>query len=501
MDEVVLVLAAMIRYTKTMQRWGKNISYLLISWLLTLWPVTIFASSHLESDIRTGQDLVQTLELKTDGSVLIDNQPSSKIKLDSLDDRYLVRYKAIDVPNQLVPMLNITFRLPETVSTRQVKPAMIAVHGVNAYRILSVNERTINFNASGIGPEAEITLTVELPKQALKLSPLRTLSSNIQTLSLRNWFAIAIIVPSLMLLYALGLWLYRFRDILVRPASIVLTSPPSTLPPAMVGALIHGYVSYREIAATLIDLGLRGYIDIIYRGPGDFGFGQKRQWQTDRKLQDFERRILEQLFTSSVVSNRTTIDSRLNKHIWSESISQAVEDIYRQMVSLGYFPKNPQGIHLSIRFVGMIIFFCSAIGMAVSLLFFSQQPLVVIPWVVSLIASPIIIQAALLVPRRTEAGRDQAAKWLAFRQFLRAPTNVDAKDAREIFEQYLSYSIVLESEGYWTGYFNSLPVRVPDWYFSQSQYINSYEKLAQTLFGIIGFIGQKFSLSRKPTAI
>lgn len=465
--------------------------------------LSLIGSAHLAwaQDSSFQSVIDQQVVIQSSGDILINGQPSRQIKFDLLADKYVMRYKVVDQPDQAIARVAVTVQLPDGVSAHESRPIIYAVHGVARSEAIITDSSTVLFTAEEIGPEAQVTFTLDLPPGSIQLNLWQRLLVASERVGFVHWLTVALVVPGAILLYGLLLLRSRWADISLQPSLQPQVQPPAHLPPALVGVLLHGYVGMREIAATLIDLAVRGYIDIIYRGEGDFGFSQKRQWQNDPKLQPYEKLFLEQIFTEQLVSNAPTINKRLNQHVWSESVSQGIEEIYQTMTRLGYFQEDPKQLHLRIRTIGIILFFVSVFGLAVSLLFFNEHLLLVLPWLAAVITSPLITRFALLVPRRTPSGREQAARWLSFKAYLAEPVAARFDNERDQYEQWLAYSIALAIEGQWTARFAAMPCQLPSWFFSQGVLVVSYPQLASLVFQVIGFVGHKFSFSRKPTAI
>lgn len=473
----------------------------LIHFILLVFSLSVVAVCPAFAQTSSFQSTIDdTVIIKTNGHTLLNGQKNSHIKLDILPDKYVWRYKVIDQPPQPLGSVRVTVQLPPTVSAEAVKPTVYAVHGVESYQSTVASPSTLVFSANNLSQEASLTLTIDLPLSAIQLSFFDRTLASAERLPTRVWLLIAIVIPSLLLLPGLALLVARWRDITLQPTNQPQVSPPANLPPAMVGVLVSGSVGLREIAATLIDLARRGYIDIIYHADGTFGFSQKRQWQSDRQLQPFERYFLTEIFNQTPVSTAKEINQKLNRSLWSETVSLAIDSIYQDMSRLGYFATDPRQVHVTIRFIGIVVFFVAVLGLAASLFFFNQQPWTALPWLVAMIVSPLIIRLALLVPRRTAAGRDQAARWLAFQRWLAEPNAVAYRDQAQVYEQFLAYAVVLSVERPWTARFSGLAAKLPDWFYAQGVVIDSYPRLATTLFAIIGFVGSKFSFSRKPTA-
>ncbi len=447
--------------------------------------------------------LEQSVVLTRDGQILIDGSTNNEAKLDILNNEYGFRYKVIDKPGYILDRLVIRLLLPENIPASAVNPSILAVHGVDDSTVRIIDQSTVEYTAMNVQGTATVTLVAHIPKTGLEVSGWRQLIVRSEALPIQVWLIIAASIPGLMILFGIIIYLLNFRDTFLRPQPLQTNQLPARLPPAMVGALITGTIGMREISATLIDLAQRGYIDIIYRDNGNFGFSRKRQWQNDKNLLEYERLLLDEIFSQDFLSYGEQIDKKLNKHVFNEAISKSIESVYAQMVALGYFRKDPRAAHAPIRFAGMIIFFLSVLGLLSSLLFVDRQPLIVVPWLVSIVTAPFLLRIAVAVPPRTEAGRVQAGQWLSFGRLLANGMTIKEAVAADLdlFERYLSYAVVLGVEGEWTANFAQVPYRVPDWFFSDQLFIDSYNAMAQALFSIIGFVGHRFSLSRQPNAV
>jgi hypothetical protein len=75
-----------------------------------------------------------------------------------------------------------------------------------------------------------------------------------------------------------------------------VNSLPMAIPPAIVGVLVHQKVRAREIAATLVDLAIRGDILIIDRERG-FAFGKGK---FDQRLLGYEKILLSKIFRNNL---------------------------------------------------------------------------------------------------------------------------------------------------------------------------------------------------------
>lgn len=446
-----------------------------------------------------GRDLKRSLVIGADGRLLVDGRVSREASLNVLPDALEVRYKVLDQPGISFNQVTVEITLPPTVEAAAVEAHVYAVHGVADYQLERLSGQTMRLSAIGVGPSASLTVALKLPQSAITLSIWGRWRLALERFSVGQWLAIGSVPLLAVAIMATMLVVRQRRDLFLPPAKPI-DQPPSSLPPAMVGLLLYGSITMREIAATLIDLAERGYIDIIYRGPADFAFSQKRDWQGDRRLQPHERDFLAQLLVEpGVISQGEAVENQLNKSIWSETVSVAIEQIYRQMGQLGYFADSPRHYRSVIQGMAMTLFFISIIGLALTLRLIGDQSWLALPWVLTFLIAPFLTRLADLVPRRTPAGREQTVLWLGFRAMLARPTAIDSRFKADLYPKYLAYAIALRCERQWTARFGHLPCQLPDWFFSQTVRIDHYDELATALFGVIGYVGQKFSVSRKPT--
>lgn len=445
----------------------------------------------------------KTIKIDTNGRVY-DGAKQIRPQWDILPEKHVFRYKVIEDSSAAFDSFRVLIQLPTTVVANEVRANIIAVHGVRGARIVPVDEHFLLAAAESVDIGSSITITVDLPSTAITFSTAKRLVVWIDDFTPAQWVLIALAMPMVVGIFFLFQAAVARKDIWLKPHPTPVTSPPSQLPPALVGTLINGYVGVREIAATLVDLARRGYIDIIYESEENFAFSQKRRWESDAKLREFEKLLLKQIFGSeegSVITTDKQISHQLNAHLWSDAISRSVLNVYALLEELGYLKKNLRQVPLLYRFIGMLMFFGSVAGLGLTVYIFNDRFLLTTPWLVGLIFAPFFNRLALLAPRRTTEGREQAAQWLAFKNYLSYPAAANYTSERELFEPYLAYAIALGVETQWTGRFNSLAVTLPDWFFVRGTTVSTYSDLALTLFSIIGFVSRKFSFSRRPTAV
>ncbi|MCA9859385.1 MAG: DUF2207 domain-containing protein, partial [Thermomicrobiales bacterium] len=221
-----------------------------------------------------------------------------------------------------------------------------------------------------------------------------------------------------------GLWYTRGRDPQVGPVASFLSSPPSDLPPGAVGVLLDETADQRDVVATLVDLGNRGVIKLEEtRSDGFFGIGSSSDYTITLQrvpdgLRPFEKTLLEALFGSTMDVGESVKMSEAGARFQGSS-ERIKQQLYSEVVSRGYFEDEPDAIRKRYRSIGVTAFILSALLGCVGISFFSgTAPLVWLPVIVLLILSFIMIVLSSRMPRKTQAGAEEAAKFQAFKTYL-----------------------------------------------------------------------------------
>jgi uncharacterized membrane protein YgcG len=92
-------------------------------------------------------------------------------------------------------------------------------------------------------------------------------------------------------------------------------------------------------------------------------------------------------------------------------------------------------------------------------------PLVLVPLFAAVVIGLILIAVGGAMPRKTQAGAEAAAKWLAFRRYLDEIEHYDnVENAKTIFNRYLPYAVAFGLERSWVNKFASVGAPAPTWY-------------------------------------
>lgn len=363
-----------------------------------------------------------------------------------------------------------TITLPEGISPQKytgtedhlVAAYLNDVQTTDVVTTVSEDERVITFDTQrAIMPGEKLDVRVQFPHGLLA-----TPTPNWQASEQRDdALGLGVLALSLLLLVVgpLGvvlLWYTRGRDPklgIVVPDYI--TEPPDRLPPAMAGSLIDEKVDMQDIMATLVDLAHRGYV-LMEEEKRSYTFTRTDKQDTD--LRGFERSFLNDIFRGE---NSRSLNSLQYK--FAGKIPGLRNQIIEELVKEGYLPRAPQSVRNGYTAVAVFVLL-----LGIASLFFlgiflgSNAGLVCFP-VFAIIATAIaLFIAARHMPQKTVKGAESAAKWVAFRTYLkniREYTDIEASG--DIFEKYLAYAVAFGLERSFITTFSQSPMTtIPPWY-------------------------------------
>ncbi len=363
-----------------------------------------------------------------------------------------------------------TITLPEGISPQKyigtedhlVAAYLNDVQTTDVVTTVSEDERVITFDTQrAIMPGEKLDVRVQFP-HGLLAAP----TPNWQASEQRDdAIGLGVLALSLLLLVVgplsvVLLWYTRGRDPklgIVVPDYI--TEPPDRLPPAMVGSLIDEKVDMQDIMSTLVDLAHRGYV-LMEEEKRNYTFTRTDKQDTD--LRGFERSFLNDIFRGE---NSRSLNSLQYK--FAGKIPGLRNQIIEELVKEGYLPRAPQSVRNGYTAVAVFVLL-----LGIASLFFlgiflgSNAGLVCFP-VFAIIATAIaLFIAARHMPQKTVKGAESAAKWDAFRTYLKnIKEYTDIEASGDIFEKYLAYAVAFGLERSFITTFSQSPMTtIPPWY-------------------------------------
>jgi hypothetical protein len=435
------------------------------------------------------------IDIDERGRASINGKPSYTIfrPLKNMDE---LKYKVFDKPKTFIDQMIVRVRFATPIP-ENARLQAFAVHGIESSKETRIDEHTLEYIASGIGPEASYTIAALLPPGTVEWPWWRQQLAAVATMPAWAWVSAGLALPILTALMLFVMFRSRVSSFFGGEPQAVYDQPPQALPPAIAGILVNGRISSREIASTLLDLANRGYLTVFNRGGGQFSFAKRRSWQG---LQSYESLLLSQMFdTKNYRSTGHDVEASVGAKLFSPEITKVYVAMYDAATAAGYFERNPGVVHQRYRITGFLLFFLGLLAFVAVLLFEIEPAYLTFIFAGVMTMALVIILAADSVPLRTRAGEAAKLQWLSFRNYLNVPVPFGyVEGTQDVYEHYLPYAVALKAESAWAKRFQQFPFKVPDWYGSVDQNV-ALEDFANGLYGIVGSIAHLFAHSKEPT--
>jgi len=301
-----------------------------------------------------------------------------------------------------------------------------------------------------------LTIIVGLPKGIIEEPS--SLSKSIWFIS-DNW---AFVLPFVTLFTLLYFWNTKGKDPEGRDVIAVKYEPPEGLTPAEAGTLIDERANILDITSTVIDLAVRGYLEIEEISSTSFFFFTNTDYKlirtqmTNETLKSYEEKVLSGIFTGK----ETIMVSELRNKFYTE-LPGIKKALYKELVSKRYFPTNPENVRRIYKWIGIGAMILGFFLLAIFPLGFSIG-----------FSGLIILIFSRYMPRKTKKGSLKNEELLGFREFIdRAEKDRIQKLAKEdptLFDRILPYALVFGLEDKWAGAFKDMYHEPPNWYHSSS---------------------------------
>ncbi|OQA04482.1 MAG: hypothetical protein BWY68_00279 [bacterium ADurb.Bin400] len=432
------------------------------------------------------------VEVLPGGQLVVDGKETTqKVKL--LDQADEVSIPVLDNSGSSYEFVQILLTLPAGIAS-QTQHKVLAIHGVGSSKSYVKDERTIVYEANNVSPFAVISVVAEMPKGTIKLDTGRYIQQSLSQIKGNAWLLLTFIMPSITFIFMILIIAYKVRRTRIDVPDKEVPAPPMAIPPALVGVLFHQKVRSREVAATLIDLAIRGDIVILDR-ERTFAFGKGR---FDQRLLGYEKILLSKIFKNNLSADRLEFERRINDHFYSKKISLVSAGIYALATRLGYFKTNPQRIYAKYRFAGMLGIVLGVAGFFLSVSYFTNPPYLVFFWVGMMLSAIELTLLAYRLPIRTIVGQETLSNWLAFKKYLSNPEPLPySHDLSEMFQRYLPYAIVLDCEAAWAKRFENHNFALPNWFVTEKNGLGIGD-FCLALFPIISYVSRSLVALREP---
>ncbi len=347
-------------------------------------------------------------------------------------------------------------RLPEEVIVGVMTRAYMGAYGSTTEnaQINETSPREIVFQSTDVLEAGDgMTIVVGWPQGAVHRP---TAADEAGYLLRDNWPLGIPIVALIFMFLAHRRW---GRDVVVDRSVMVQYEPPGGYRPAELGTLIDEKVDLRDIVATVIDLGVRGYLRIEETTED----GWLKDTTTTRliklredgdDLRGYETTIFEGLFETGDDIALEDLETKFHSHV------AAVKDaIYTDLTTRGLFRARPDRVR-TYWMVGAVL---SVIPLVVAGVILGRPAFLLAASVTALIVGLF----GWHMPARTRTGRATYLELKGFEDFL---ARTEGERLRELdlpqttFEKFLPYAMALGVASSWASTFAGLVKEPPDWY-------------------------------------
>lgn len=249
--------------------------------------------------------------------------------------------------------------------------------------------------------------------------------------------------------------------------------PPNDIRPAMLGTLIDERADEVDVSAMLVDLAVRGYVQIeerpvaaLLRDSIDYTFRLRKA--VDDQLTAPERVLLNRLFASG-----DTVELSALKGSFGDDLAAVQSSLYDEVVRSGWFRRRPDVDRQRRVMLGVAVVVVGIVA-TVALAAVSRFGLVGLGVVIVGLA---IVVTARTAPARTAAGSAMAARSRGFREIFEAGEGERQEfyEQQGLFTRYLPYAIVFGCAQQWVDRFAALGLSAADmgmgtWYVSPYGY-------------------------------
>jgi hypothetical protein len=318
-----------------------------------------------------------------------------------------------------------------------------------------------------------------------------------------NW-PLAIPIPVFFLVFAI--WRRRGKDPRRLPVTVRYEPPPG-LTPGEAGTLIDNAADQRDITATLVDLGVRGYLRFEERDDRKlFGLIGKREYLLHRlqppsdaaALAPHERQVFDGVFSGRSGSVEL---SDLQDEFYTE-LPKIRTSLFDRLLGRGFYHARPDQVRTRWMVGGVVLgFLLGGVGSAVAGRFLMTP----VPFIVAAVLVALIVFGfGTVMPARTEAGARALEQVLGFEDFLR---RVEAEHLKkviighpELFDRYLPFAMAFGVEQKWAKAFEGIYTDPPTWYVGSHVSNFSVGHLSSSLGDLSSKVGSTMSSSPRSSS-
>lgn len=238
-----------------------------------------------------------------------------------------------------------------------------------------------------------------------------------------------------------------------RDSAAVQATPPDEVRPGQVGTLIDERANTIDVAATIVDLAVRGHLriaELTGNHPPDWEL--TRLTEADPAFRPYERTLFDALFRG-----RDQVRLSQLRNTFATDLEAVKRALYADVVEQGWYRRSPARTRLLARVIAALLLAASVL-ITVVLGWFAHAALIGVGLVVGCL---VLLAVAGQFPARTGRGSAILDRVRAFRRYLATvpPDALASGDRERTFSRYLPYAMVFGLADRWAGNFADLDTR------------------------------------------
>jgi uncharacterized membrane protein YgcG len=367
---------------------------------------------------------------------------------------YRFNQNEIKKPAQLIAAINPSVSTTATINKLTIESVPIDIDYLPA--------GTYTLRASHFGyVDLEKVITLE-PGEVLDLGTLSLTPTPIYSVFLLGTnFAMILVCLLLPFSVLLVYWIYSRRGKDKNPLKTVipLFSPPENVKPYLGSNLYYEKFKPKIIAATIVDLAVKGIIKIKQLdNKKDFTLTRVEDAAKYSDLTETEMSIIDLIFDDQYIVN--TVNFKKPSTSRALKYGQLMKDSYTELANLKYFQKSPETVRASYAGIAIFLVILGMLLMCGGGFFFICTPGI---WL--LIFGFSLAITANFMPAKTEAGSRVYNDLKGFKMYLYTAERYRLQGLNpEEFEKYLPYAMIFDIEKQWAEKFKDLYNNTPEWY-------------------------------------
>ncbi|RME57310.1 MAG: DUF2207 domain-containing protein [Caldilineae bacterium] len=231
-----------------------------------------------------------------------------------------------------------------------------------------------------------------------------------------------------------------------------------------------------DIIATLVDLARRKAISITETKKGKFLTSTDFIYRRERD--DVPLLPYEELLLDSIFGKKDEVRLSELKNKFYKKVPKIKKALYEEVTNRGLFVRNPESVRNQYGCLGVLLMVLAGlVGFVLFAVFGTLTPAAILPGFGMGVTAFGFVILSRFMPRKTDAGAELAARWRAFKNYLRDIDRYsDLEAQKEIWDRWLPYAIAFGVDKAYIRKFEQVDAPAPGWYIPDPTLYGPYRR-------------------------